>query len=56
MREIKIGHSKDSETRYISSVRINLKNFGVSKKDEDLILVDCPGTGDSMGAEVDIAN
>jgi hypothetical protein len=45
----------DSETRYISPVTINLKDVGL-KKDENLYFVDCPGSEDSMGAEVDIAN
>ena len=55
LERTKVGYSKDSETRYVSSIRINLKTLGYSG-DQELILVDCPGTGDQMGAEVEIAN
>jgi hypothetical protein len=55
LEKIKVGFTKDSETRYISPVRINMKDLG-SCISQELFFVDCPGSGDSMGAEVDIAN
>jgi hypothetical protein len=45
----------DSETRYISPVTINMRDVGLTR-DENLCFVDCPGSEDTMGAEVDIAN
>ena len=45
-----------SETRYITPVRIKLREIGVETDKESIILVDTPGFEASEGVEVDIAN
>ncbi|CAM4971805.1 unnamed protein product [Rotaria socialis] len=44
-----------SETRFITSVRINFKDVGGSTNDS-VLLCDSPGFGDTRGPEIDIAN
>ncbi|CAF0784452.1 unnamed protein product, partial [Adineta ricciae] len=45
-----------SETRYIASVTVQLKDILGSCEDGDVVLCDAPGFGDTAGPEVDIAN
>jgi hypothetical protein len=33
-----------------------MKDLGGKSNNENMIFVDCPGYGDTMGAEIDIAN
>ena len=44
-----------SETRYVTPIRINLEGLGYHKI-EEILLVDTPGSGDTVSKEVDIAN
>ncbi len=44
-----------SETRYVTPIRINLKDLGYHEN-EEIMLVDTPGAEDTESKEVDIAN
>jgi hypothetical protein len=47
-----VGHGGDSMTRYLRSIKID----PVGNAGSDLVLVDTPGSGDTEGHNVDIAN
>ena len=52
---IKTSPSGKSETRYISSVRVDPQDIGATF-DDPVYLCDTPGFGDTAGSEVDMAN
>lgn len=44
-----------SETRYIATIRIDMKSLGYHRS-EEIILVDSPGSEDTESSEVDLSN
>ena len=55
LREIKTAPNTVGITRYITPVKVNLKDVGVDSNDS-IVLCDSPGLGDTTRPEVDIAN
>ena len=55
LNNVKTSPSSRSETRYISSVRVNPEDVGATF-DDPVYLCDTPGFGDTAESEVDIAN
>lgn len=55
LNNVTASSKAESETRYISPISVNLKDIG-GHDDENVIICDSPGFGDTAGVEVDIAN
>ncbi|CAF4328451.1 unnamed protein product, partial [Rotaria magnacalcarata] len=55
LKNITISPFAQSETRYITPVRVNFKDVGAFSKGS-VVLCDSPGFEDTSGSEVDIAN
>jgi len=55
LRSVVTSYQAKSETRYINPITVNLKQLG-SHENKSYIVCDTPGSGDTAGTEVDIAN
>jgi len=56
LRTVISSYKAKSETRFINPITIHLKDIGAKYDKRSIIICDTPGSGDTAGPEVDIAN